>query len=280
MLASVFFIIAAVWLGLMAFVFLLQEKMIFIPSKGLTNMPGHAGLSYEDVYLMTEDKIRIHGWFIPHEKPRATLLFFHGNAGNISHRIESIALFHALRLSVFIIDYRGYGLSEGRASEQGTYRDADAAWDYLVRERAISPDRIIIFGRSLGGGIAGSLAKQVTPGAVILESTFTSIREIGKHHYPYLPVGLMARINYPTDRNVASLKSPVLVIHSEQDDLIPYKFGKRLFEIAPGPKMFVTIHGDHNEGFLLSKDIYVEGLDRFIGTYIDDIPQNNPSAMR
>ncbi len=280
MLACIFFILISIWLGLLVFVYLMQERMIFIPGKGLTNTPDQVGLPFEEVYLMTADKVRIHGWFIPHEAPRATLLFFHGNAGNISHRLDSITLFHKLRLSVFIIDYRGYGLSDGRPSEQGTYKDADAAWDYLVTERAVSPDKIIIFGRSLGGGIAGYLAREVSPGAVIFESTFTSIKAIGRRHYPYLPISLMARIHYPTDSNILLIKSPILVIHSEQDELIPYQFGQRLFEIAPAPKMFLTIHGDHNNGFLLSEDIYVEGLNRFISAYIDDVSEPHIPTMR
>ena len=226
-------------------------------------------MPYEDVYLVTDDDIRIHGWYVPHPDAKATLLFFHGNAGNLSHRLESISIFHDIGLSVFIIDYRGYGRSGGRPSERGTYRDATAAWNYLVDERRLRPDEIIVFGRSLGGAVAAWSAAKVRPAAVILESTFTSVKELGKHYYPYLPVSWIVRIHYPVDEYVTSFTCPALVIHSHQDDVVPVWLGQRLFEHVPEPKMFLPISGDHNNGFLLSRDAYVSGIKRFLQTYLD-----------
>ncbi|MYH69433.1 MAG: alpha/beta hydrolase [Gammaproteobacteria bacterium] len=269
MLSSFVLIILALCLGVMSLLYVFQEKMIFFPGKRIVDTPGSIGLHYEDVYLVTEDDVRIHGWYVPHVDEKATVLFFHGNAGNISHRLDSISIFHDLGLSVFIIDYRGYGRSEGRPSEKGTYRDAIAAWNYLVDERRLRPDEIILFGRSLGGGVAAGLAARVSPAAVILESTFTSIKELGKHYYPYLPVSWIARVRYPVDEDISSFNCPVLVIHSEQDDVVPFSHGQRLFATAREPKMFLPISGDHNTGFLLSGDAYVEGMKRFLVTSLD-----------
>ena len=269
MLSSFALIVLTLFLGFMFLLFVFQEKLIFFPRKGIGDTPGSIGLHYEDVYLVTVDKIKIHGWYVLHPDAKGTLLFFHGNAGNISHRIESISIFHDIGLSVFIIDYRGYGKSDGQPSEHGTYQDARAAWDYLVDERHLHPDEIIVFGRSLGGAVAASLAAKVTPAAVILESTFTSIKELGKYYYPYLPVSWISRVLYPTDKYITSFNCPVLIIHSHQDELVPVRFGQRLFKYAPEPKMYLSISGDHNNGFLLSKDAYVNGIKRFLQTYVD-----------
>lgn len=269
MLSSLVLVGVALCLVFLALVFVFQEKMIFFPGKTVGASPGSIGLPYEDVYLATDDKIKIHGWYVPHPDAEATLLFFHGNAGNISHRLDSISIFYDLGLSVFIIDYRGYGNSDGRPSEDGTYRDAMAAWDYLVGERRRRPDEIIVFGRSLGGAVAASLAATVTPAAVILESTFTSMKELGKHHYPFLPVSRISRVHYPVDRYISSFKCPVLIIHSPQDEVVPFGLGRRLFEHAPEPKMFLSISGDHNNGFLLSRDAYVKGIRQFFQTYVN-----------
>ena len=270
MLGSLVLIGLTLCLGLMALLYVFQEKLVFFPGKAIGDTPGVIGLPYEDVYLVTKDNVNIHGWHIPHPDAKATLLFFHGNAGNISHRIDSISIFHDIGLSVFIIDYRGYGRSEGRPSEDGTYRDAQAAWDYLVQERRLRPDQIIVFGRSLGGAVAASLAAKVTPAAVILESTFTSVKELGKYLYPYLPVSRISRIHYPVDKHISSFNCPVLVIHSHQDDVVPVRFGRRLFEYAREPKMFLSISGDHNYGFILSKDVYVKGIKQFLQTRVND----------
>ena len=269
MLGSLILVVSALFLGLMLLLFVFQEKMVFFPGKRLGDTPEAAGLHYEDVYLVTDDDIKIHGWYVPHPDAQATLLFFHGNAGNLSHRLESISIFHDIGLAVFIIDYRGYGRSEGRPTERGTYRDAMAAWNYLVGERRLRPDEIIVFGRSLGGAVAAALAAKVTPAAVILESTFTSIKDLGKHYYPYLPVSWIARIHYPVDEYIASFQCPVLVIHSNQDEVVPARLGQRLFDSAPEPKMFLPVSGDHNNGFLLSRNVYVKGIRRFLQTYLE-----------
>lgn len=259
--------LAFVYTLILVLVYVFQSRMIYMPefpSRELVTTPERLGMSYENVLFRTEDDIVLHGWFIPAENAKSTLLFFHGNAGNISHRLESIQIFHDLGLSVLIIDYRGYGNSEGRISEAGTYRDARAAWDYLVSTRGLNERNIILFGRSLGGAIAAQLATKVKAGALIVESTFSSTEALAKTVYWYLPVRLLARIHYPTDKYISRVSCPVLVIHSTQDEIIPYRQGRQIFDLAPEPKRFLELRGSHNEGFSLSRRDYIRGLDDFL----------------
>ncbi len=177
-----------IYVVLTAFIYFRQSSLIYypnMPGRTLQVTPEEIGLAYQDVEFLTEDNIKLHGWFIPNESAKGTLLFFHGNAGNISHRLESINLFHKLGLNVFIIDYRGYGQSEGKVSEQGTYRDAEAAWKYLTETRGFGTKQIIIFGRSLGASIATWLASKHTPAALIIESGFYLGTVHGKTALPF-----------------------------------------------------------------------------------------------
>ena len=264
MLISLAFILSATWLALVFIVYIFQEYLIYVPSKDMGLSPAAIYLEYEDIYLPMKDGQTLHGWFIEHEQPQATLLFLHGNAGNISHRLDSIKIFHRLGLSVLIIDYRGYGQSGGKPSEHGTYEDAQAAWEHLVKERQIPAEDIIIFGRSLGGGVASWLASQHKAAALILESTFTSIVDMGKHYYPYLPISLLARIRYDSIERVGNIDYPILIIHSPDDELVPYKLGQKLYESATKTRSFLSIQGGHNDGFYTSGEKYVQGLTRFI----------------
>jgi hypothetical protein len=254
-----------------AYVFFMQAKLIYypnMPSRELTTSPRDIGLDYESVTITTSDRIKLHGWFVPAQQERGVLLFFHGNAGNISHRLDSLQIFNDLGLSSLIIDYRGYGQSQGKVTEQGTYLDAEAAWHYLTRERKIPADKIVVLGQSLGGAIAAYLAARQGPGALILESTFTSIPDMGAHLYPILPVRLLSRFRYDTRESLSSVTCPVLVIHSPDDEIIPFVNGSKLFEAAKEPKSFLEIQGGHNEGFLTSGKLYVDGLDKFINTFL------------
>ena len=191
-------------------------------------------------------------------------MFFHGNAGNISHRLDSIAIFHQLGLDTLIIDYRGYGQSTGKASEQGTYLDAQAAWSYLVDERGIASNRIIIFGRSLGGAIGAWLAAEHTPAAAIIESSFSSGVDMARRLYPFLPVRLITRLRYPVTEYASRMDCPVLVVHSRQDEIIPFDMGQSIYAAVKQRKAFLELRGDHNNGFVISRKEYVAGLDGFI----------------
>ena len=269
MLASIFYILCSVWILLSILLYIFQPKFVFFPISTLDATPSDIGLAYEDIFINTEDGIVIHGWYLPHENPRATLLFLHGNGGNISHRLESLAIFNTLRLSTLIIDYHGYGQSEGKPSEQGTYQDARSAWNYLLNHKDVSGNNIIIFGRSLGGAVATWLANQYQPKALILESVFTSVYDMGKYYYPYLPVKLLTRIKYSTIDKIKNVSCPILFVHSPTDEIVPYKFGKELYMAANEPKSFLDIRGGHNDGFFISGTYYVNGLDQFISTYVN-----------
>jgi fermentation-respiration switch protein FrsA (DUF1100 family) len=254
--------------GFLALLFFNQSKMVYLPQRDMAASPASIGLRYEEVSFKTGDGVRLHGWFIPSESARGVLFFCHGNAGNISHRLDSISIFHRLGLSVFIFDYRGYGRSEGEPTEEGTYRDAEAAWDYLTQEKSTPQRSIVIFGRSLGGSIAARTARNRPAGALILESAFSSFREAAEDVYPWLPVRLLARYDYDTAAFVTQARCPVLIIHSRDDELIPFRHGEKLFSAAKDPKAFLEIIGGHNDGFLRSGKQYREGLDAFLSRYM------------
>lgn len=255
------------YIGLVAFVYVRQPKMLYFPNRDIEQTPAAIGLLFDEVRLRTVDGLTISAWHIPAPDARAVLLFCHGNAGNISHRLDSIKIFHDLGLSVLIFDYRGYGRSEGEPTENGTYLDAEAAWDFLVKDKKIDPLRIVIFGRSLGSAVAAELAMRKKAGALIIESGFSSIPDIGRKYYPHMPVSLITRFHYATVDKVSRLALPKLIIHSPEDEVIPYEQGRRLFERAAEPKEFLQIRGSHNEGFLLSGLFYINGLEQFILKY-------------
>lgn len=257
-------------LGLVAGGFyVMQPAMVFLPSRELAATPADWDLEYEDVWIRTEDGVRIHGWYLPYPGARRVLLFFHGNAGNISHRRASLEIFHRLGLNVLILDYRGYGRSEGRPSEAGLYRDARAAWDYLLDDRGVAPADVVLFGRSLGGAVGAELASQVRPGALILESTFSSARDLVREIYPILSWLIVRRFDFDTVARLRTVSSPVLVLHSRDDEIIPFELGRRVYEAAPKPKRFHELQGDHNGGFLLSQPGYERGLAGFLA---DQLP--------
>ena len=244
-----------------------ERSHMYYPQSDIEALPSDIGLDYEDIFLTTSDGVRIHGWWIPADTSRGTILFCHGNAGNISHRLASIQIFNRLGLNLFIFDYRGYGRSEGSPSEEGTYRDAAAAYEYLHRTLGITPERIIIFGRSLGGAVAIDLAKNKEAGALICEATFTSAVDMGRLIFPFLPVSLLVFDKYDAISKVGDLRLPKLFIHSRDDDLVPFEQGERLFRAAADPKEFLEIRGSHGDGFLETEDSYIRGIDEFLDRY-------------
>jgi len=267
MLWSIALIVVAGYVCLAIFLMIFQSHYVYFPERAILMTPNAIGLPYEAVGFEAADGVSLSGWLVHAENPRGTLLFCHGNAGNISHRLESIQVFHSLGLNTFIFDYRGYGKSEGKITEQGTYLDAEAAWRYLIEEQHVDPAEIIVFGRSLGGTIAAWLAQDHPPKALMIESTFTSIPDIGSDLYPYLPVRFMSRFKYNAVDYLRQVHCPVLIIHSREDEIIPFSHGQRLLEAANEPKEFLEITGSHNEGFLTSARRYQEGLDSFISKH-------------
>jgi len=247
-----------------AWFYLQQPSMIFYPYAEIESTPKDWGMQYEEISLTTEDQVKLHGWYVPAKNADRVVLFFHGNAGNISHRGESVAIFHSLGLNVLIFDYRGYGKSEGNMSEHGAYLDAMAAWQYLKNERNFQGEDIIILGRSLGGAIATHLATQVDERLLILESTFSSVKDMAARMMPFIYKIIYFRYQFDTEKNIAQVNSPLLLMHSQDDEIIPYELAEKVFNAAKSPKFFFELHGDHNSGFLQNVTEYKEAVEWFI----------------
>jgi len=251
--------------GFLLFLKLIEKRMIYYPSRDTFWTPREDKLPFDDLRLQCADAAAIHGWFIPAaQNPRATILFFHGNAGNISHRVDKILLLHGFGLDVCIVDYHGYGQSEGKPSERTTYLDADAAYEWLTKERRVPPEKIILWGESLGGGIATYLAAKQPVGGLVLESTYTTLPDVGQSAFPFLPVKLIMSTKYDSLGRIRTIRVPVLSIHSPHDEVIPYRLGKKLFDAANEPKQFVELAGDHNGGFLLSEEEFRGGIREYL----------------
>jgi fermentation-respiration switch protein FrsA (DUF1100 family) len=248
-------------------IYLFQGRLLYLPSipgRSLIGTPADIGLTFEDMGLLTADGLRLHAWFVPAAGARQVVLFCHGNAGNISHRLDWLRILHGLGLSTLIFDYRGYGASAGSPDEAGTYMDAEAAWRQLTSERGYQPAQVILFGESLGGAVAAHLARQVTPGALVLASTFTSVTAVAAHHYRFLPVRWLSRFRYAAADDVADVRAPVLIIHSRDDEIVPFAHGQEIYRRAREPKTFLEISGDHNGAFMLSEAQLTAGLQRFL----------------
>ena len=265
-------IITIIYAAFAGLLFIFQSHYIYYPESTLLADPASIGLHFESISFEAKDGVKLSGWFIPKENSKGVILFCHGNAGNISHRLDSIQIFHRLGLDIFIFDYRGYGQSAGKPTEQGIYEDANAAWWYLIEQRKVDPNEIIIFGRSLGGAVASWLAKSYTPAALIVESTFTSLPDIAATLYPYLPVRLLLRSEYNTAKYLSRANCAVLIVHSQDDEIMPFAHGQRLFELTKEPKKFLQISGTHNEGFITSREHYEEGLNVFISEHLKTNP--------
>ncbi len=263
--------LAAAYAGLALLLYFFQSRMVFYPETGreIVATPAQLGLLYEDVQLKTSDGISLHGWFIPATAPRGPVLFLHGNAGNISHRLDSVQMFHRLGYSTLIFDYRGYGNSAGTPTEQGTYRNAEAAWHYLEKQKHISGCRIVLFGESMGGAIAAWLAARQKPAALVISSGFTSVPDLAQQIYPFLPARWLARIHYDTREYLRSVTAPVFIAHSPHDEIVPYEQGRALYAAANPPKRFLELAGGHNDGFIFMREPWVNVLKDFLGEQMD-----------
>ena len=272
-LTGVLMAVAATYLAVCAALYLLQDRLLFlpgIPEREVTATPAALGLRFEDVALTAADGVRLHGWWVPAveaagaPQARFTLLHFHGNAGNIGHRLELLEIFHALGLNVLLFDYRGYGRSDGTPSEAGLYLDAEAAWDHLTRVRGLDPASIVIHGQSMGGAVAAWLAARKPAAGLVLESAFTSVPDVAGDLYPWLPTRWLSRLSLDTRAELARVRSPVLVIHSRGDEIIPFAHGEALHAAAPEPKRFVELAGDHNSAFWISRETYARAWGEFL----------------
>lgn len=228
------------------------------------------GRPFEEVFLTASDNVRLHAWLFPADpsstREHLVLLLCHGNGGNISHRLGFYQAWLELGVSVFTFDYRGYGRSEGKPSEEGTYQDGQAAVQWL-RRRGFAPEHIIVLGKSLGGGVASELALRETIGGLILQSTFTNIADMGAQLFPWLPVRWLHRIRYDTVGKLPRIHVPVLIAHSCSDELIPFSQAERNFAAANEPKSLLQIAGNHVNVLEAGREAYLDGLDSFLGRH-------------
>ena len=323
MLLDVLISVSIAYVCVLGLVFVFQSRLVYYPQIGreIAITPQAYGLAFESVEIATEDGENLHAWWVPAAGARGTVLIFHGNAGNISHRLDYLLMFRRLGYSTLIVDYRGYGKSTGSPSEDGTYRDAVAAWRHLTEGRGIRPADIVIFGESLGAAVASWLAARLSlipdpssphprplsqegrggaivpllppgegsgmregrrearasslllgersgvrapPRAVVLTSTFTSATDLGAQVYWFLPVRLISRFRYDNLANLRAIRSPVLIAHSRDDDIVPFAHGQRLFAAANEPKQFLEMRGGHNSGFLFAREEWVQVLAGFL----------------
>ena len=256
--------LCAVYLVFALLVYFGQARLVYFPEKQLSNTPGAIGLAYANVSIPVSDGETLHGWWMPVPDAKGAVLFFHGNAGNISHRINYLTMFKRLGYSTLLFDYRGYGQSSGTPSETGMYRDAQAAWQYLTATKGIAPERIVLFGESLGGAVASWLAAREKPGLLVLASAFTSVPELGAEIYPFLPVRWISRFEYNALESLQSVSCPVFIAHSPEDDIVPFRHGQRLFQAAPEPKQFLPLEGSHNTGFIFMQPAWIKSLGAFM----------------
>jgi alpha-beta hydrolase superfamily lysophospholipase len=226
--------------------FLRQRWIVFKPSRTLLADPCGLGLAFEDVFAQLDGGVRIHGWWIPREDSRKLILCLPGSIGNISHELNTLAFLRDLGASVFIIDYPGFGKSEGRPSERGCYAAAEAAWNFATRDKGVRPEDVIVFGRSLGGTVAARLAaRHPDCGRLVMHSAFTSVPDVAGRAYPFFPVRYFCYIRFNTLKQIRACRCPTVVLHPIGDTVIPLRHGQRIFEQAAAPKRFIPLRGNH-----------------------------------
>jgi len=261
--------IAVLLVVVSAIMLLFERKLIYFPQRSHDILPRDLGLAFEDLSLTAEDGVRIHAFYLPPPGvPRWTVLLAHGNAGNMSHRLDRTLLLQSkLDAAVLLFDYRGYGRSEGSPDEEGTYRDARAAHRFLVEEKRVPPDRLVVFGESLGSAVALDLALSRPCRALVLESPFASVPAMARAVYPFLPLWPLVRTRYDNEAKAPRLTVPLLVLHGDRDEVVPFAQGRRVFEAAPGPKRFFAIPGaGHNDTYLVGGEAYWNAVRDFLET--------------
>lgn len=254
-------IIGLLYILFCIFIFLFQTNLIFFPSKKPFTIPKSANIT--EVYVTTEDNVKLNAWFVDNQSNK-TAIFFHGNGGNISHNQQRLKMFEELGLNVILFDYRGYGKSEGNIQQENDlYKDADAIYDYAL-SRAWDPNNIILWWQSLGGAIAIHLAQHKNIYATIIESTFYSMSEVAHTRYWFVPTTFLLQFHFKNNEKIHNIVSPILIIHSIDDQMIDIWHGKRLFDQAKTHKIFLETHGSHNNGFKTSYKTYVSTIDTFL----------------
>lgn len=244
--------IVVIFIAFGAYLYLMQDKMVFFPTSELVVTPDEIGLQYEDVFIEVDAGEKIHAWWLKttatdQAEPRPVVLFCHGNGGNISHRLETIEYVLRLGADIFIFDFRGYGQSDGKPNEKNIYADARASYEWLTNEGKYAPEQVVVFGRSLGGVVAVDLAYQVQCRGLVVESSLTSAAAMAAKMFPFFPVGVLLRYKLNSLEKITGISCPVLVTHSPDDDIIPFEMGEQLYAAANKPKRFVKLRGTHNE---------------------------------
>ena len=241
-----------------------MENLVFFPETTIEQTPLDLDLPFEDIWFTSGDSVRLHGWLIPASSPKHLLLFCHGNAGNISHRLDNVRLLHNMGISVFIFDYRGYGRSQGHISEKGFYQDSEAAYAVARKWAGQNGAKLVVFGRSLGGIAATHLGATKKCDGLILESTFTNMGAMARAHYP-LPFAetlLKHRLNALDE--IVQVRVPILFFHGDRDRIVPIKLGRKLFKAAPNPKEFVVLPGaGHNDTYVVGGQDYFKKIESF-----------------
>jgi len=241
----------------------LERSSLYYPSSAMEADPGSIGLDYKEIVFFAEDRTELHGWLIPAKEAEVTVIFAHGNGGNISHRLEKIAILHELTVNIFIFDYRGYGKSKGSPTEQGLYQDIKAAYDYIKDNYPKS--KIVIYGESLGGAVAVDLAAKVNVNGLILEGTFTSVADMAKIVYPWLPE-IFLHSKFDSLSKIGKINTPKLHLHGNLDQIVPIYLGQRLYEAAGEPKQLVLIDSGHNDSFFVSEHKIKAALKDFLSS--------------
>lgn len=240
------------------------DRLVYFPSRVLDGgTPAALGLDYEDVTLTAGDGVRLHAWWVPAPAARRAVLLLHGNAGNISHRLDKLAVLAGLDASVLLLDYRGYGRSEGAPDEAGLYRDAEAAYQWL-RGRGLPAESIVAYGESLGGPVAADLAARQPLGGLVLESAPASILGVAQHHYPVIPVGWFLSARFDALSRLSQVRAPLLILHSPSDEIVPFAMGEALYAAAAGRKRLVRLAGGHNDAFIVAAEVYQAALRDFL----------------
>lgn len=244
----------------------LDQMFVFHPAPWINrNWAGFSRLPLEEIWFKSSDGTRLFGWYVDPSSSVGTLLWCHGNAGNIIHRLDNLALLYRAGLSVFLFDYRGYGRSAGKPSEEGFYQDAFASYAYLTRTRGIRSDHIVLFGRSLGAAVAGMVASQRPVAGLILESSFPSVEAVAKLTTHGFPGHWLLQSRFRLVDRLADIHAPILIIHGDRDDIVPIDLGRQVYEAAPEPKSLYVIEGaDHNNTYIIGGRSYLLRMKGFI----------------
>ena len=255
-----------------------EDSLIFFPSVYPEGFWKPGGFKFEDAWFTASDGTKLHGWYVPHPQARATVLFAHGNGGNLSHRAEILELFaNRLAVSVLIFDYRGYGRSEGKPTEAGVLADARAARSWLADRAGVHEGEIVLMGESLGGGVMVDLAGKEGARGLILENTFSSLPDVAAFHYPWIPVKMLMRTQLNSAKKIRDYHGPLLQIHGDADTIIPLAVAERLYDAANPPKRFLLIPGgDHNDP---RTPAFTQAIDQFIaGLAVPEKPSRKDSS--